>query len=83
MLLVIDCGNTNVVFAVRNGASWRGIWRLRTEAQRTSDEYGVWLMTLLGHAGLKRDDSWQDRYFDPSDPSSKDEGVWFPGGSAS
>ena len=25
-------------------------------AQRTSDEYGVWLLTLLGHAGLKRDD---------------------------
>jgi len=56
MLLVVDCGNTNVVFAVRDDASWRGIWRVRTEAQRTSDEYGVWLMTLLDHTGLKRDD---------------------------
>ena len=44
MLLVVDCGNTNVVFAVRDGAAWRGIWRIRTDAQRTSDEYGVWLM---------------------------------------
>ena len=44
MLLVIDCGNTNVVFAVRDGEAWRGIWRVRTDAQRTSDEYGVWLM---------------------------------------
>jgi type III pantothenate kinase len=56
MLLVIDCGNTNVVFAVRDGAAWRGIWRLRTEPQRTSDEYSVWLMTLLDHTGLKRED---------------------------
>ena len=29
-------------------------------------------------AGLKRDDTWQDRYFDPNDPTSKDEAVWFP-----
>ena len=39
MLLVIDCGNTNVVFAVHDGATWRGMWRIRTDAQRTSDEY--------------------------------------------
>jgi type III pantothenate kinase len=56
VLLVIDCGNTNVVFAVRDGVQWRGIWRVRTEAQRTSDEYGVWLKTLLDHAGLQPDD---------------------------
>ena len=29
---------------------------MRTDAQRTSDEYGVWLMSLLDHVGLKRDD---------------------------
>ena len=56
MLLVIDCGNTNVVFAVREGESWRGNWRIRTDAQRTSDEYSVWLLSLLEHSGLKRDD---------------------------
>jgi type III pantothenate kinase len=56
MLLVVDCGNTNVVFAVHDEKAWRGIWRIRTEAQRTSDEYGVWLLTLLEHAGLRRDD---------------------------
>src|SRR5271166_5818018 len=43
MLLVIDAGNTNVVFAVhddtaRDAGGWRGTWRLRTDAQRTSDE---------------------------------------------
>src|SRR3974390_1238580 len=56
MLLVIDCGNTNVVFAVHDGAAWRGTWRIRTAAQRTSDEYGVWLTTLLDHTGLKCED---------------------------
>ena len=36
--------------------SWRGTWRIATEPQRTSDEYAVWLLTLLQHAGLKRTD---------------------------
>ncbi len=56
MLLVIDAGNTNMVFAVHDGREWRGKWRIRTEAQRTSDEYGVWLSALLSHAGLKAAD---------------------------
>jgi type III pantothenate kinase len=54
MLLVVDAGNTNVVFAVHDGAGWRGIWRIATEPQRTSDEYAVWLLTLLNLEGLKR-----------------------------
>lgn len=56
MLLVVDAGNTNVVVAVRDGGHWRGTWRIRTEAQRTSDEYAVWLLTLIEHAGLRKDD---------------------------
>ena len=53
MLLVIDAGNTNIVFAVHDGAEWRGSWRVATSAQRTSDEYGVWLESLLTRAGIK------------------------------
>jgi len=56
MLLVIDAGNTNVVMAVHDGAHYRGIWRIATEADRTSDQYGVWLVTLLARAGLKPED---------------------------
>jgi type III pantothenate kinase len=52
VLLVVDAGNTNVVFAVHDGSGWRGIWRIATEPQRTSDEYAVWLLTLLGHSRL-------------------------------
>jgi type III pantothenate kinase len=54
MMLVVDAGNTNIVMAVHDGARWRGIWRISTDAQRTSDEYAVWLLTLLQHNGLKR-----------------------------
>ncbi len=53
MLLVVDAGNTNVVFAVHDDQGWRGIWRIATEPQRTSDEYAVWLLTLLNLVGLK------------------------------
>jgi type III pantothenate kinase len=53
MLLAVDAGNTNVVFAVHDGVEWRGRWRIRTDAERTSDEYAVWLLSLLAHAGVK------------------------------
>jgi type III pantothenate kinase len=55
MLLVIDAGNTNIVFAVHDPSGWRGSWRIRTDAQRTSDEYAVWLNSLISLSGLKRD----------------------------
>ena len=58
MLLVIDAGNTNIVFAVHDGTDWRGRWRIATDPQRTSDEYGVWLDALIRRAGL--DDSELD-----------------------
>jgi type III pantothenate kinase len=52
MLLAIDAGNTNVVFAVFEGDTKRGSWRIATDARRTSDEYAVWLMALMGMKGL-------------------------------
>ncbi len=56
MLLAVDAGNTNIVFAVHDGTEWRGRWRVRTDAERTSDEYAVWLLALLQHSGLKPTD---------------------------
>lgn len=52
MLLVIDSGNTNTVFAIYDGASVRGEWRSSTRADRTADEYGVWLSQLLTYEGI-------------------------------
>ena len=47
MLLTIDCGNTNTVFAIWDGAKFIATWRTATEHQRTADQYFVWLSTLM------------------------------------
>ncbi len=47
MLLAIDCGNTNTVFSIWDGAAFRGTWRIATDHRRTADEYFVWLNTLM------------------------------------
>jgi len=47
MLLAIEQGNTNTLFAVHDGGSWIAQWRTATEASRTADEYAVWLTQLL------------------------------------
>jgi type III pantothenate kinase len=54
MLLAIDAGNTNIVFAVWDGTAWRGRWRLATQASRTADEYAVWLTQLMSWSGIER-----------------------------
>jgi type III pantothenate kinase len=52
MLLVIDVGNTNIVFALYDHDTMRGRWRMATDHDRTSDEYAVWLRQLLELDGL-------------------------------
>ncbi|MEM7719918.1 MAG: type III pantothenate kinase [Pseudomonadota bacterium] len=53
MLLCIDTGNTNTVFAIWDGRSFIGTWRASTEHQRTADQYFVWLTTLMRTEGLE------------------------------
>ncbi|MGI4730368.1 MAG: type III pantothenate kinase [Janthinobacterium lividum] len=47
MLLAIDAGNTNIVFALVDGEAIKARWRIATDARRTADEYAVWLNQLL------------------------------------
>ena len=47
MLLAIDSGNTNTVFAVFEDNQLIGEWRAATDPNRTADEHGVWLLQLL------------------------------------
>ena len=54
MLLAIDAGNTNVVFALFDGREVKGRWRIATDPRRTGDEYAVWLMQLLAIRGIDR-----------------------------
>ena len=50
MLLAIEQGNTNTLFAVHDGQDWIAQWRTATEASRTADEYAVWLTQLKRNA---------------------------------
>lgn len=52
MLLAIDAGNTNTVFAVHDGKDVVGQWRTSTNGTRTADEYLVWLQQLMALDGL-------------------------------
>lgn len=54
MLLAIDVGNTNVVFALFEGRTIKTRWRIATDPRRTGDEYAVWLMQLLTIEGIDR-----------------------------
>jgi type III pantothenate kinase len=47
MLLAIDAGNTNIVFALVKAGEIRARWRIATDPRRTADEYVVWLRQLL------------------------------------
>ena len=53
MLLGINANNTNTSFCVFDGEQVRGIWRTRTEARRTGDEFASWLAQLMAMQGLK------------------------------
>jgi type III pantothenate kinase len=53
MLLAIEQGNTNTMFAVHDGERWIAQWRAATESTRTADEYAVWLSQLLAMGGLQ------------------------------
>ncbi|NUT00051.1 MAG: type III pantothenate kinase [Sphingomonas sp.] len=56
MLLAIDAGNTNVVFALVDGRAIKTRWRIATDPRRTGDEYAVWLHQLLQLEGYSKAD---------------------------
>jgi type III pantothenate kinase len=52
MLLAIDIGNTNTVLGVFSGDEQKGHWRLGSDPNRTTDEYGVLLRGLFEFAKI-------------------------------
>ncbi|MBV8166572.1 MAG: type III pantothenate kinase [Alphaproteobacteria bacterium] len=54
MLLAIDAGNTNTVFAIYDGTRNLGTWRIANDPRRTADEYAVWLIQLMALQDLAR-----------------------------
>ena len=55
MLLAIDAGNTNLVFALVDGGEIKARWRIATDPRRTADQYAVWLHQLLELEGFSKD----------------------------
>jgi type III pantothenate kinase len=56
MLLAIEQGNTNTLYAVHDGDDWIAQWRTATDSMRTADEYAAWLHQLLEMQELKLSD---------------------------
>ena len=56
MLLTIDAGNTNTVFALIENDEIVEHWRLSTADQRTVEEYMVWISHLMTLHGRSRED---------------------------
>jgi len=54
MILAVDVGNTNVVFALVDKGEIRARWRIATDPRRTADQYSVWLHQLLELEGFSR-----------------------------
>jgi type III pantothenate kinase len=56
MLLAVDAGNTNLVFALVDGGTIKARWRIATDPRRTADQYAVWLHQLLELEGYAKAD---------------------------
>jgi type III pantothenate kinase len=56
MLLAVDAGNTNLVFALVDGGTIKARWRIATDPRRTADQYAVWLHQLLELEGYSKQD---------------------------
>ena len=56
MLLAVDAGNTNLVFALVDGGTIKARWRIATDPRRTADQYAVWLHQLLELEGYSKSD---------------------------
>lgn len=57
MLLAIDVGNTNTVFAVfADDGTLKGEWRSASDTKKTADELAVWLNSLMAMKKLSHKD---------------------------
>lgn len=54
MLLVIDVGNTNIVFGAYEGKILKYDWRISTDKEKTSDEYGLLFDQMFNYHGIDR-----------------------------
>lgn len=53
MVLVIDVGNTNIVLGIYKGEELLKSWRIATDKNKSSDEYGMLIDRLFSYNGYK------------------------------
>lgn len=53
MLLVVDVGNTNIVFGLFDGEDLIHDWRMSSDKKKSSDEYGMFFLEVLSHVNVK------------------------------
>ena len=52
MILVMDVGNTNIVLGVYDDKRLLFHWRMGTDKEKTSDEFGMFIVNLFNHEKL-------------------------------
>ena len=55
MLLAFDIGNTTIAVGVFKGKKLIKGWRIKTDKEKTGDEYGIILLSLFQREGIKSD----------------------------
>ena len=53
MLLAFDVGNTTIAFGLFRGKKLVKSWKIKTDSDKTGDEYGALLLNLIQVAGLQ------------------------------
>ncbi len=53
MILTMDIGNTNIKTALFEGMETVEYWRVSTNRSMSSDEYGILLLNLFAHKGIR------------------------------
>lgn len=53
MLITFDIGNTTTGVGIFQGKKLLVDWKIKSDREKTSDEFGIILCNLLGHAGIK------------------------------
>ena len=56
MIFTMDVGNTNIKTALFDGTEMKKYWRVSTSKTYTSDEYGILLLNLFAHEGIRMED---------------------------
>ena len=55
MLFAIDVGNSNMVMGLYDGKEVLNKWRMTTDYEKTSDEFGLFFMSCFANADIKID----------------------------